>query len=218
MESPETMDQKVRIENLLADNTELVRQLRESREETARMKRQMSIHSAASPSTPAIDALRAELEAAQADLAARIAHVDELEYENRRLKKLNKASLHVVAKTAKEMRNRTRMDALAKRNRNNIAFERNILVAALTHRYESWKEHDPEFHVEDLCTIVYVELPTGQVSFRIHDRDWCLFTHLEQREFGPHWDGHSVVDKHSRMLKHFDEPGTLRKLLYKLTR
>ena len=51
---------------------------------------------------------------------------------------------------------------------------------------------DPEWF-----NVVYVELPTGQCSWHIHDRDLPLFAFLKRRDVP--WDGHTTADKYKRI-------------------
>lgn len=76
--------------------------------------------------------------------------------------------------------------------------ERNQLVAALAKVFpagtastaiEGW---DPEWH-----NCVYIDLPTGQVSWHYHDRESHLFAHLPR--YTKPWDGHSTEEKYQRL-------------------
>jgi hypothetical protein len=68
-------------------------------------------------------------------------------------------------------------------------FERNAVVAALARLFPSGLARtdipgwDPEWH-----GCVYIDLPTGQVSFHYHDRDAHLFDGLPP--YAGSWDGH----------------------------
>lgn len=76
--------------------------------------------------------------------------------------------------------------------------ERNHLVAALSRLYPSgvlqtkipgW---DKAWH-----GCVYIDLPTGQISYHFHESQAALFAHL-----GPYvgeWDGHEKADVHFRL-------------------
>lgn len=46
-------------------------------------------------------------------------------------------------------------------------------------------------------TIVFLDLPTGQASWHLHDSQVHLFAHLPTYDGGP-WDGHSTVEKYAR--------------------
>lgn len=76
--------------------------------------------------------------------------------------------------------------------------ERNQIVAALAKVFsagitrtaiEGW---DPEWH-----NCVYIDLPTGQVSWHYHDRESHLFNHLPA--YTRPWDGHSTAEKYQRL-------------------
>lgn len=80
-----------------------------------------------------------------------------------------------------------------------VYVERNKLVALLARIYpsgikrtaiEGW---DPEWH-----SCVYIDLPTGQVSFHYHDRQAALFDRLP--DYQGEWDGHSTRDKYERIM------------------
>lgn len=45
--------------------------------------------------------------------------------------------------------------------------------------------------------IVYVEFPTGQCSWHIHDSELAWFSFLPRYE--PPWDGHTTVEKYARI-------------------
>lgn len=76
--------------------------------------------------------------------------------------------------------------------------ERNAVVAALAKVFPSGLKKtaivgwEPEWH-----NCVYIDLPTGQVSWHFHDRDAILFEGL-----GPYageWDGHTTLEKYLRL-------------------
>jgi len=77
--------------------------------------------------------------------------------------------------------------------------QRNYLVAALTTLYPSgtWRTNidgwDPEWH-----GCVYIDLPTGQISYHYHDSQAFLFAHLPVYNKG--WDGHDKEVVHQRLL------------------
>lgn len=77
--------------------------------------------------------------------------------------------------------------------------ERNLLVAALSKMFPAHLERttiegwDPEW---EQC--VYIELPTGQVSWHLKLGEEVNFAHLEWRE-GPSWDGHDTPEKYRRL-------------------
>ncbi len=76
--------------------------------------------------------------------------------------------------------------------------QRNHLVAALARLFPSgiaktaipgW---DPEWH-----GCVYIDLPSGQVSYHFHDREAGLFAHLPP--YTKPWDGHDKETVHKRL-------------------
>lgn len=76
--------------------------------------------------------------------------------------------------------------------------ERNRVVAALSKCFpagiaktaiEGW---DPEWH---WC--VYIDLPTGQVSWHLHESQLDLFKHLPP--YTKPWDGHDTPEKYRRV-------------------
>ncbi len=78
--------------------------------------------------------------------------------------------------------------------------ERNKVVAALSRLFPAWlgrHEEDPNWGKEWM-NIVFIKLPTGQVSWHLHDSDMQLFAHLEQGE--EKWDGHTTEEKYERLL------------------
>lgn len=88
--------------------------------------------------------------------------------------------------------------------------ERNLVIAALTvaFRLSSWiGRHDPSDPSDaaakdpeayrSFMTVVFIKLPTGQVSWSIHDDDRHLFEHLPSN-LGA-WDGHTTEQKNARL-------------------
>lgn len=60
-------------------------------------------------------------------------------------------------------------------------------------------QHDPQDYnwEDDWRNIVYIDLPTGQISWHIHDSELPLFDQFPVYKQG--WDGHSTDEKHRRM-------------------
>lgn len=88
----------------------------------------------------------------------------------------------------------------ARRQCDGAYLERNRLVALLASVFparrtktaiEGWA---PEWH-----NCVFIELPTGQVSWHFHDREAELFAHV--REEPATWDGHTTEEKYERVAK-----------------
>lgn len=78
--------------------------------------------------------------------------------------------------------------------------ERNQLVAALSKIFPASLERHPAQEVwdDDWRWIVFIDLPTGQASWHIHDTELALFAHLP-RLAGRKWDGHTSAQKYDRL-------------------
>lgn len=88
-----------------------------------------------------------------------------------------------------------------------VYFERNHLVALLARLFpsglaktnlEGW---DPTWH-----NCVYIDLPTGQVSWHFHERELALFADLPPYEKA--WDGHTTAEKYARVRACTEKYGT----------
>jgi len=78
--------------------------------------------------------------------------------------------------------------------------ERNRLVALLSVIFpSSLEQHEGEDWEDDWRWVVYVDLPTGQASWHIHDSELALFDHLP-RLAGRKWDSHTTEEKYQRVL------------------
>ena len=79
------------------------------------------------------------------------------------------------------------------RERDATYHERDQVVAALTKCFPSSiaLSGDPEW------PIVYIDLPTGQVSWHIRATEIPLFSHLEWEHVD--WDGHTTAEKYARL-------------------
>lgn len=79
-------------------------------------------------------------------------------------------------------------------------FERNQLVAVLARIYPSGTRRTdiPVWNAE-WHNCVYIDLPTGQVSWHYHDREASLFDGLPA--YAKEWDGHSTAEKYDRLAK-----------------
>ena len=76
--------------------------------------------------------------------------------------------------------------------------ERDQLVAALSKHYDahlSW--HAAEDWEDAWRNIVCIHLPTGQVTWHIHESELHLFDHLYMQ--AGHWDGHGTPEKYRRL-------------------
>ena len=81
--------------------------------------------------------------------------------------------------------------------KNQAYSERNKLVAALSKLFPASLERHPDEDIEwedDWRWIVFIDLPTGQVSWHIHDPEMSQFAHLVPHQ-GREWDGHTTEDK-----------------------
>ncbi len=85
-------------------------------------------------------------------------------------------------------------------SKNNAYHERDMLVCALSKLFPAYLAQHDEADLEwenDWRWIVYVELPTGQVSWHIHDSEREMFNHLEVK--ANNWDGHNTERKYQRL-------------------
>ena len=78
--------------------------------------------------------------------------------------------------------------------------ERDALVCALSKLFPSrmGRHPDSEPWDDDWRWIVFVQLPTGQASWHIHDSELPMFAHLEGSLLGT-WDGHTTAEKYERL-------------------
>lgn len=76
--------------------------------------------------------------------------------------------------------------------------ERNQLVAALSKLFPAGQKKtaidgwDEAWH-----NCIYIDIPTGQVSWHIHDREMAQFAHLPA--YDGEWDGHDTPEKYRRL-------------------
>jgi hypothetical protein len=72
--------------------------------------------------------------------------------------------------------------------------ERAQLVAHLAAIYPSvmCESDDPAY------ALVYVVVPTGQLSWHVAERDYDLFRHV-QKSMPVRWDGHTTEEKYERL-------------------
>jgi hypothetical protein len=76
--------------------------------------------------------------------------------------------------------------------------ERNELVAALATLFPSGtRKTNIEGWSDDWHNCVFIDLPTGQVSWHYHDSEVHLFEHLPPYE--KPWDGHTTEEKYKRL-------------------
>lgn len=87
-------------------------------------------------------------------------------------------------------------------SRDRVYSERNKVVAALSKVFPAWlDEHQnvDSFWDQEWKNIVYINLPTGQVSWHIHASELQYFAHLKSE--GDPWDGHTTEEKYARLEK-----------------
>lgn len=94
-------------------------------------------------------------------------------------------------------------DVAALRNSMNGAYkERNHLVAYLSRQYPSHLALHPAEDTaweKDWRFIVFVNAPSGQMSWHIHNSDLPMFQHLTIADNV--WDGHTREEKYERLAK-----------------
>lgn len=94
---------------------------------------------------------------------------------------------------------------LLNEQKNNAYWERNQLVVALSKLFPSALERHPESDEsweDDWRWIVFIDLPTGQASWHIHDSELGNFDHLPRRKhmlLVSSWDGHTTEEKYKRL-------------------
>ncbi len=92
-------------------------------------------------------------------------------------------------------------DAIAElvAQKNGAYSERNKLVAALSKLFPaSLERHEGVEWEDDWRWVVFMDLPTGQVSWHLHDSELPQFAHLPQNR-GRKWDGHTTEQKYARL-------------------
>lgn len=77
-------------------------------------------------------------------------------------------------------------------------YERNQLVALLATMYPSGTAQTPiAGWAPEWFNCVYIDLPTGQVSWHYHDREAAMFSDLPT--YRGTWDGHDTAEKYRRV-------------------
>ena len=79
--------------------------------------------------------------------------------------------------------------------------ERDKLVCALSKLFPSSLERHPDTDTtweNDWRWIVFIDLPSGQATWHIHDSELGMFDHLP-RFTGRKWDGHTTPEKYERL-------------------
>jgi hypothetical protein len=80
--------------------------------------------------------------------------------------------------------------------------ERDQLVAALTKMFPSHLvRHEGDDWEDEWRWVACLHLPTGQVTWHIHDRELPWFSHLNAHTAPEmqHWDGHTTEEKYQRV-------------------
>lgn len=82
---------------------------------------------------------------------------------------------------------------------NNVYWERNQLVAYLTHTHAAYiySENNKEIKWEGSYFLVFIILPEGQASWHVHKDELKYFAHLSLLNLP--WDGHTTEQKYKRM-------------------
>lgn len=80
-----------------------------------------------------------------------------------------------------------------------IYTERARLIAHLAAIYPAIMTHDAD-QAAPGWPVIYLELPTGQVSWHLHPDDLVLFGHVPAGTVA--WDGHTTDDKYRRLEAH----------------
>lgn len=75
--------------------------------------------------------------------------------------------------------------------------ERQHLVANLASRFPSCLVNTPPDEDGVVWPVVYITLPTGQVSWHISPSDLDLFKHVAYGD--EKWDGHTTEEKYRRL-------------------
>ena len=85
------------------------------------------------------------------------------------------------------------------RERKDSAYrERNLVVAALTKVFPAKRtKTNIQGWSEDWHGCVFIDLPTGQVSWHFHDSHASMFAHVP--EGSVQWDGHDTPEKYRRL-------------------
>lgn len=110
---------------------------------------------------------------------------------------MREAAVHIGDQAAEIERLRAALEEM--RERKDAAYEeRNKVVAALAHLFPSGiaRTNIPGWS-DDWHGCVYIDLPTGQVSWHFHDSQAHLFDSLPP--YNESWDGHDTPEKYRRL-------------------
>lgn len=87
--------------------------------------------------------------------------------------------------------------------RNQAYTERNLCVALVAQLARQLghtvgiKQHEGEEWEDDWRTVLFIDLPTGQVSWHLHQSELGNFPGLP--EYTGSWDGHTTLEKYERV-------------------
>jgi len=111
---------------------------------------------------------------------------------------VTKAATIIQQHTDARVAELTQRNAELEKSLNGAYAERNQIVAALSKLYPAGQKKTAiEGWDEAWHNCVYIDLPTGQVSWHIHDREMEQFAHLPPYE--GEWDGHDTPEKYRRL-------------------
>lgn len=81
-----------------------------------------------------------------------------------------------------------------------VYWQRNRLIAMLARIFPSKLFMPPPEDGDDAWPCVFIQLPTGQISFHIPEKELVQFMGIPKTGENP-WDGHSDEEKWRRCLK-----------------
>jgi hypothetical protein len=167
---------------------DLARELRQSRAQTDAAERERDVHAQSAVQLGRMyTTARADAEFAERERDEARAIVDQC----RGLEKAKEAADREVSKLQKE-----KNGAYQERDQC-VAFMAKMAIAL---GWPAWlAQHDPGDTSWDpeWRTIAFIQAPTGQLSWHVHDSEVFLFDSIPSG--GPPWDGHSTSEKYTRM-------------------
>jgi len=95
--------------------------------------------------------------------------------------------------------------SVSKEMLDSVYSERNKLVALVARLSEMLgykvgiKEHIGEEYEDDWRNVLFIDLPTGQVSWHLHKSELTNF--LGVQPYDGEWDKHSTEEKYSRVIE-----------------
>ncbi len=95
-----------------------------------------------------------------------------------------------------------RVDELT-RQKDGAYAERNRLVAVLTKLFPAYMGKHPADDADwdpEWTNIVFLNIPSGQCTWHVHDSEMWMFKHLEFVETAK-WDGHTTAEKYERLAR-----------------